>query len=551
MLSFNAVFFTSSQTNQYAVAVASSSIFTNTTFQPTEANSSPDLFEQYSAKCEGKACSFDIRNVSTVIELIQNATNTSSSTQYVRMEPVECLQNYSSGFMRNYGDVLVVSSRSDAKSPVLWTRYPQTYLDIGTENTNEDPFRWVCHDAIISNRTENDFCSQKLARSDWKNRGNWTVYGFPVDHCLARVAPTTCQLQYNVWLMCAIVIFGFIKTIVIAALVFLPISGHALRTIGDAIASYLEEEDPTTKDMCLVTSKQIRKHGFTTRYEPQVYTGARPRWYSGANTTEFFSTIGVSSLYILAIGISLYQAVDGTNGNAFSNGLGVTDVQSLAYLKADDTSSTGIVPTLLVANIPQLGFSFLYVAYLNVYGKLLAVRQFDIFTQTKRGLRVSERPRGMQRANHIFTLPTRYALPLLACNAALHYLCTASLFMVRIDGVNARQEVDPKDQLVRLGYSVTGMVSLIGASLVMMLGIVFVSSFKRLNTNLGETSMSVIISAACHLKRHETEPWLQELQWGDVSGHAEGRQNGEDQGVRHIAFTTQLAERPIVGQAYQ
>lgn len=123
--------------------------------------------------------------------------------------------------------------------------------------------------------------------------------------------------------------------------------------------------------------------------------------------------------------------------------------------------------------------------------------------------------------------------------------------MVRIDGVNSHHEVDTEDQLVRLGYSATGVVSLIAVSVVMLVAIVFVSSSKRLTTNLGETSMSVILSAACHLKRHETEPWLQELQWGDVSGNAVDRESSEEQGVRHIALTAQLAEQPTVGQAYQ
>jgi hypothetical protein len=550
-LFFNAVFFTTSQTNQYAVAVVSRNIFTNATFEPTEANSSPDLFEQWYGDCEGAVCSFDLRKNSTVIELIQNATNMSRSTEYVRMEPMECLQNYSSGFMRSYGDVLVVSSHSDTRSSVLWTRYPQSNIHPDKANTNGDPFHWVCHDAITSKRTEEDRCSLESAQSDWNSRGNWTVYNSPVDYCLARVAPRTCQLQFNAWLMCAVVVLGFIKTVVIAVLVSLRISGHALRTIGDTIASYLKEEDPTTKNMCLVTSKQIRKHGFKAPYEPQIYTGARPRWFSGANTTEFFSTIGVSALYIVVLSIALFFAINGAHGTAFSNGLGVADIQSLAYLKADDTGSSGIVPTLLVTNIPQLGFSFLYIVYANLYGKLLAARQFDILTQRKRGLRVSERPRGMQRANHIFTLPARFALPLLACSAALHYFCSASFFMVRIDGVNSHYETDTKDQLVRLGYSATGVVSLIGVSVGMLVSTVFVSSYKRLNTNLGETSMSVIISAACHLKRHDTEPWLQELQWGDVSGNAENRESGEEQGVRHIAFTAQLAGQAIVGQAYQ
>lgn len=61
--------------------------------------------------------------------------------------------------------------------------------------------------------------------------------------------------------------------------------------------------------------------------------------------------------------------------------------------------------------------------------------------------------------------------------------------------------------------------------------------------------MSVVISAACHLKRYEAEPWLQAVQWGDVSNGAGEVKDGQI--VRHCAFTSLLAERPTEGHAYQ
>ena len=465
------------------------------------------------------------------------------------MDPLECMQTYASGFMRSYGDVVVVSSRSDTNSPVLWTRYPQSYITTDKVDTNHDPFHWICHDLLVSNNTNHDRCNLEMAMDRFNSGRNWTVYSNPVDHCFARAFPDACQLQFNAWLMLPVVVFGVIKVLIIGYLVVWRPTGRFLRTMGDAIASFLEEEDPTTKDMCLVSSTQVRKNGFQTPYEPQIFSGRFPRWFTGANSTEFFSTIGVSAFYILALSIVLYFAIDRADGFAFSNGLGVADIQSLITFKRDDTGSSGIVPTLLLANVPQLGFSILYVVYTNIWSKLLVAHEFDRLTQAKKGLRVSERPRGMQRQNRFFTLPARYALPLMGCSAALHWLCSQSFFMVRIDGVNARKEIDPNDQLVRLGYSSTGVISLIGVSVGMMVATVCIGAFRVLRTRLGETSMSVIISAACHVRRYEPEPWLQEVQWGDVTERTEF--GGEEQRVRHCAFTARLAERPIVGQAYQ
>ncbi|CAO2655960.1 Nn.00g047630.m01.CDS01 [Neocucurbitaria sp. VM-36] len=557
-LFFNAVFFTTSQANQYAVAVIEQSYFENTNFRPSAETASPDLFEQWvypNKDCEGADCSFDVRNVSTVIELLQDVRSVSRNAAFNRMTPHECMQNYSSGFLKDHSDVVVVSSRSDAASPILWTRYPQRSSTTDKTHTNNDPFHWICHDILDPNNTEQDRCDLQMVVDHLDSGKNWTVYGNPVDHCFARVSPDVCQLQFNQWLMLAVVVCGVIKVLMMCYLVFWRPAGRYLRTLGDAIASFLEEEDSTTKDMCLVSSKQVRKHGFQTPYEPQIFTGSRPRWLSGANTIEFFSTIGISALYILVLAIALSFAIDGADGFAFSNGLGVPDIQSLASFKRDDTGSSGIVPTLLIANIPQLGFSLLYVVYTSIWSKLLVAQEFDRMTQAKKGLRVSERPRGMQRASRLLTLPVRYALPLMGCSAALHWLCSQSFFMVRIDGVNAHREIDPNDRLVRLGYSATGLVSLIAVSFTMLVVTVCVGVFRRLRTELGETSMSVVISAACHVMRHEADPWLQEVQWGDVgAGEAvtEGAEYMEEQqSVRHCAFTARLAERPILGQAYR
>jgi hypothetical protein len=505
------------------------------------------LFKQFPPPlddCEGTSCSVDVWDNSTVLRLVQNATNSANIADFVKMDPLRCMQTYSSGFMRGWGDLIIVASNSDSDNHVLYSRYPQRSLTADKDNTNPDPYRWICQDFIASAER----CKLKKATAYFDSGKNWTVNHNRVSYCLAREIPDTCELQFNKWLMLPVVVFGAIKTIVIACLLIFRPQGRFLHTPGDAIASFLEDEDHTTKNMCLVSSKQIRKHGFTEPYEPQVYTGARPRWLSSANTTEFFSTIGVSAFYIIVLTGALAFAIRNADGFAFASGLGVPDIQSLASFQPDDTGSSGIIPTLLIANIPQLGFSLLYVVYMNIWSKLLVAHEFDRLTQVKKGLRVSERPRGQQRASHFFTIPARYALPLMVCSAALHWLCSQSFFMVRIDGVDANGTIDEDDRLVRLGYSAKGVTALISLAVAMMVSTVCMGWYRRLWTGLGETSMSVLLSAACHPERLEVEPWLQGVQWGDVS---EGEHGSDKRVARHLSFTARLAKQPIHGQMYR
>ncbi|KAF3045132.1 hypothetical protein E8E12_009612 [Didymella heteroderae] len=573
-LVFNAVFFTTTETYQYAVAVVDYGFQNNTAFHVTPDNSSPyrrfgsEQFE-WQGDCNGEDCTWDVTN-DTFVERLLNDVRSQAQT-FTTLSPSECIRYYTEGFTSKYSDVVVISNATQVESPILWTRYPQRILTEDKRTTNRDSYHWICHD-ILNNTTE-EVCSRKRALESLKFKP-WTVYTHPVDRCLARIAPDRCRLQYNVWIMGAVVVFSIIKVLAIAVLVFTHPDGTFLRTIGDAIASFLEKSDPATENMCLVSSAQVRKHGFATpaspralndsrqrwrprtnnaveslanTYPPQQFTNARPRWWTGANTAEFFFTVGVSAAYVVILSGVLGWAIFETRGDAYDTGLGRPSIQQLASLKSDNTGSSGIVPTLLTANIPQLGFSLLYVFYTNIWAKLLIAHEFDRLTTSKKGLRVSERPKGEQRTSHFFTLPTRYALPLMLCSAVLHWLCSRSLFMARFDGVNVDDVVDDDDQIVRLAYSIPGMTALVAVTFAMAVGTVCIAGFRRLRTGLGEIAMSVVISAACHVKRQEDEPWKQKVQWGDVGN--EQVEGGRI--VRHCAFTSLESRPPTEGFLYR
>ncbi|RAR04451.1 serine/threonine protein kinase [Stemphylium lycopersici] len=307
-LNFNAVFFITTQANQYAIALVAENYLDDTSFQPTEQNVSPTLFSpavSANADCHGHSCSFDVRSASRIIELLQDARDKTMDINFIRMESRQCMQNYSTGCQREYSDILVVSTSVISQPPLLWARYPQRLVSVETGETNQDPFNWICSDLMDPNDAEPDRCSLEIAMDRFDSGGNWTIQCYPVSHCLARTIDSTCQLQFYGYLMIAVVVFGVIKVLTICYLVFERPAGQYLRAIGDAIASFLEREDSTTKDMCLITSQQVRKHGHQTRYEPQVYTDTRPRWFTAANTTEFFASIGVSALYIVVLSLSL------------------------------------------------------------------------------------------------------------------------------------------------------------------------------------------------------------------------------------------------------
>jgi hypothetical protein len=62
-----------------------------------------------------------------------------------------------------------------------------------------------------------------------------------------------------------------------------------------------------------------------------------------------------------------------------------------------------------------------------------------------------------------------------------------SFFTVRIDGVDSRSIVDKENQLVRLGYSATVVVTPIGVTVGTMVATVLVACLRRVETS-GATS---------------------------------------------------------------
>src|SRR5690242_4500804 len=212
-VSFNAVFFTTTETYQYAVAVVSQDFLKNTAFQITPENSSPALrfpteqlqWPQDRAHCNGGNCSWDIKNDTVIVEFLNDVRDPENRIDwpnsnvlddardrrthaYEKLSHEACFQGFIDGFMQSYSDVLVVSKTVQMDDPILWTRYPQRSMSEDKMDTNQDPFHWVCHDELEASKYKRtDRCSRNYARKyvqpkNWTAE-NWTVYGHPVDHC--------------------------------------------------------------------------------------------------------------------------------------------------------------------------------------------------------------------------------------------------------------------------------------------------------------------------------------------------------------------------------
>lgn len=120
---------------------------------------------------------------------------------------------------------------------------------------------WMCGDDYAKP------CTEKAAMnnaSDWKI----TPWGVPISGCLSR--PTLlgeqCQLEYNSFILYAVIVCDVLKIVIV--ILTLRVEGKPLITIGDAIASFLRNPDPCTKDKCLLDHEQASLESRFSRRPP-------------------------------------------------------------------------------------------------------------------------------------------------------------------------------------------------------------------------------------------------------------------------------------------
>lgn len=121
--------------------------FNDTTWTPTAANSSPNNFEALGGSA--RRAEYERLDNDTVVTLLNDARGSNASVEFMGLTPKACMDLYAVGFLERASDVVVVTdATATASSPLIWTRYPERSISLDKDNSNEDSFNWICHDAL-------------------------------------------------------------------------------------------------------------------------------------------------------------------------------------------------------------------------------------------------------------------------------------------------------------------------------------------------------------------------------------------------------------------
>lgn len=158
-----------------------------------------------------------------------------------------CLRTYRKDFMTDRGDLLVVSSASSNTS--LLRFWSAGYLD-GPYSDESLPYAWACMSNAPGPVNIGQECD--VRPEDWK------LDGLPVEYCLSKPAEESCALHFSLAIVIAVLACNLIKVLCMGLVAWMP-SSPPLLTLGDAIASFLSEPDPTTANNCLVSRYRFQR----------------------------------------------------------------------------------------------------------------------------------------------------------------------------------------------------------------------------------------------------------------------------------------------------
>ncbi|KAI6598771.1 hypothetical protein MCOR06_001481 [Pyricularia oryzae] len=412
-----------------------------------------------------------------------------------------------------------------------------------------------------------------------------------ISHCLAKPIES-CQVRLSNVLLLVVIVCLLFKVVTCAVLVRL-LESTPLVTPGDAIESFISAPDPVTRGLSTLSFRDAQALDFSQRQHFEnldsavAFTRQPRRWQAGPTRLKSVvsKALWVQVYYPAFVALSaVFAGVIIANLNAppteFGNSTNSGNVfgslgNQLTYLQV-----------LLVTNIPQIVFSFCYLAVNALFTQLQVEREWNSYAQSYKPLRVSY-PTGDQTSTYRLQLPYRYSVPLMAASILMHWLISNCLYVIILEGDHdfstTIASLQPylgvsKDAAVAIGFSSQSItITFICGCIIALSPLPFRYQKLKSHMVLGGTN-SLVISAACHvpvpsqrstsetamLREHNPEAYLKkvaqgQVRWGatplpaDLAQEVEAMELGEgEEPIMHLGFAgpDHVVEEPKNGNRY-
>lgn len=218
------------------------------------------------------------------LQTVQNASH------WQRLDNKDCITAYGRSFVSAYGDLLAISSDLNASVPAIYINKYDAATNFGPSGDGV-PYGWICQTSI-DDMSKCDINNSLKDSADWtlsSEYGNYISadhYDFRVDYCLSNPVEEHCKLQFSMVIMAIVMGCNLVK----AVCMLLTLRYHTdqpLVSSGDAIASFLDNPDPTTVNMCLADKYKFIENDWVPG--PRPWEPKRRRWFASASTKRWLT----------------------------------------------------------------------------------------------------------------------------------------------------------------------------------------------------------------------------------------------------------------------
>ncbi len=374
---------------------------------------------------------------------------------------------------------------------------------------------------------------------------NFTSSG-TVQYCLAQPnVALACTVSLNASLLGVVALLNLVT--LICTTVALAHRFSPLVTLGDCMASFLQDPDPTTRSACLMTKADVwqgrwglhEAKYWLPRNHYWFHSPSVPRWLLGS--ALWWALVGLAAA---ALGLSTHVSPDGRLAP-------FGQVPRPVYVLPDGTAT---MTASVLAALPQLMLAGLYLATNSLLSTFFLSHEATQFSLGRpQPLRVSASPEGAQTTSLFLTLPRPWSWCLLTLFAAMGFVLSQTVKAVAIKPSAGQTG----DAVVIIGFSGTALLILL-ALLVVLAILVLALGFRRAPAAVlvnGEVvgnplalaagSCSAVLSARCHALPRDMAlgVWRRPVAWGVVA-------QDEVAGVDHCSFSSRGVAQLDMARCY-
>jgi hypothetical protein len=151
------------------------------------------------------------------------------------------------------------------------------------------PYSWICGDFNPNPYVSTAPSAPCTLQTALNNADTWGYDSNLYAYCLVEVVPEQCSIKFSLVIM-LIVIAANTTKVAVMVIVFLKFRAPTLVTLGDAVASFLNDPDPTTAGMCMSTKKDVFKVGQDlSTYPAKPWSLKRHFWFNAVSLKRWLT----------------------------------------------------------------------------------------------------------------------------------------------------------------------------------------------------------------------------------------------------------------------